>query len=69
MAQCVWASEKKRPKGASSGMFKFIFFFVVIHPCVFLEKQIASNASLIAANNAFLALPRLRQLEDVGKLC
>ena len=59
---------KKRPKGASPSMFKFIFF-VVIHPCVFLEKQIASNTSLIAANNAFLALPRFRQLEDVGKLC
>jgi hypothetical protein len=47
----------------------FNFFFVVILPCVSLEEQIASNTSLIAANNAFLALPRFRQLEDVGKLC
>jgi len=58
---------KKRPKGAGPSMFNF--FFVVILPCAFLEEQIASNTSLIAANNAFLALPRFRQLEDVGKLC
>jgi hypothetical protein len=55
LAQCVWAS-KKRPKDAGSSMVKFIFFYG--HPpCVFLEKQIASDASLIATNNALLALP------------
>jgi hypothetical protein len=28
-------------------MLKFMSFFFVIHPCVFLEKQIASNASFV----------------------
>jgi hypothetical protein len=60
LAPCIWAS-KKDPKVQARACL--IFFFMVIHPCVFLEKQIASDASLIAANNALLALPRFQQLE------